>query len=113
MDAEALFDELYKKAEARMHVLLRQVGRIRADKLNTFSWPTGVRIVNGMQPLFAEFDAKLTKTAYDVRLRVRRGRHQCPFCHNPDCPDAVFVPEGYQLFGPKETAAYIAGFFNP
>lgn len=111
MTPEELFDELHARAERESHVLLQQVGAIRADSLNTFSWPTGARIVQAMRPLAQEFDDQITRAAYNVGLRVRRGRFQCPVCSNPDCPDAIFVPEGFQLYGGK-SANYISNFFG-
>lgn len=108
MEAEQLFDELYAKSVGKEHVTLRQVGRLKQDPLDTFPWPTAVRIIREVGEICSGLDAELTKIATTNRMRVRRGSFQCPYCNNKDCPDAVFVPEGYVLLGPKDIAAFLA-----
>ena len=112
MEVSQLFDDLYRQATSREHVRLRQAAQMKADPLDTFPWPVAGRVIGGMKSLADAFDDELVRTARQSGLRVRRGTFQCPFCKNPDCPDAVFVPEGYVLLHPQEAKAFISNFFG-
>lgn len=109
MASQTLFEQLYEQAISREHVLLNQVARLRLDTVNTMSWPAAAAMLQGVKPITETFERELITIARRNKMRVREGRFVCPICSNPDCADAIFVPDGYQILTPAQVAAFFAG----
>jgi hypothetical protein len=106
--SQTLFEQLYEQAINREHVLLNQVARLKLDNVNTMSWPAAAAMLHGIKPISDSFDREILAIARRNKMRVREGHFYCPLCNNPDCPDAIFVPAGYQIATPAQVAAFFA-----